>query len=160
MKFLTGIIQADDRFIFFKGQRIFLSGVYLWDLYVDSKGFPSNLLKDIEESGGNTVEFILHDGYSSTLKLDSKGLVTDEVTQTLIDDLLTLLNEAANHNIMVIISIWKMKYFATKFERFYNLFEDDLALNSYFDNVLIPILKATSQHEALVAWSIIELKCK
>jgi hypothetical protein len=78
----------------------------------------------------------------------------------LIDDLLTLLNEAANHNIMVIISIWKMKYFATKFERFYNLFEDDLALNSYFDNVLIPILKATSQHEALVAWSIIELKCK
>ncbi len=55
---------------------------------LESKRFPSNLLKDIEESGGNTVEFFLHDGEHSTLKFSSEGLVTDEVTQTLIIDLL------------------------------------------------------------------------
>jgi hypothetical protein len=157
LKFSTGIIQTDDRFIFFKDQRIFLSGIFLWDLYLESsnlewKRFPSNLLKEIEESGGNTVEFILHNGYFINLKFDSKGLVTDEVTQTLITDLLILLDEAANHNIMVIICLWKI----VGFERLYKLFEDNLVLNSYFDNVLIPILKATSQHKALVAWSIID----
>jgi hypothetical protein len=52
-----------------------------------------------------------------------------------------------------------------RFERLYKLFKDDLVLNSYFDNVLIPILKATSQREASVAWSIIDwpehlIKCK
>jgi hypothetical protein len=157
LKFLTGIIQTDDRFIFFKDQRIFLSGIFLSDLYfessnLESKRFPSNLLKDIEDSGGNTVEFVLHGGHITKLKFDSQGLVTDEVTETLITDLLTLLNEAANHNIMVIIRIWNMY----NLERFSNLFENDSVLNSYFDNVLIHILNATSDHEALVAWSIID----
>ncbi len=120
---------------------------------LESKRFPSNLLKDIEESGGNTVEFFLHDGEHSTLKFSSEGLVTDEVTQTLITDLLILLNDAANHNIMVIICLWSYVRFDI---RLFKFFEDDSVLNSYFKNVLIPILKATNNHEALVAWSIID----
>ncbi len=75
------------------------------------------------------------------------------MTQTLITDLLSVLDEAANHNIIVIICIWRN---VKDIKNIYNLFEDELGLNNYFDNVLIPILKATSHHEALGAWSIIE----
>jgi hypothetical protein len=83
------------------------------------KRFPTNFLKVIEESGGNTVEIILHDGIYSILKFDSKGYVIDEETQNLITDLLSLLNEAANHNIIVIISLWR---YVGHIKEVYNLF--------------------------------------
>jgi hypothetical protein len=127
--------------------------VYIDRKYGSLKRFPTNFLKVIEESGGNTVEINLHSGISPALKFDSKGYVTDETTQTLITDLLSLLDEAANHNIIVIICLWRYIEFT---ENIYNLFEDELGLGYYFDNVLIPILKATSHHEALGAWSIID----
>jgi hypothetical protein len=117
------------------------------------KRFPTNFVKVIEESGGNTVEINLHHGFYSALKFDSKGYVTNEVTQTLITDLLSLLDEAANHNIIVIICLWKHVEYI---KNIYNLFEDDSGLDYYFVNVLIPILNATSHHEALGAWSIID----
>jgi hypothetical protein len=117
------------------------------------KRFPTNFLKVIEESGGNTVEINLHHGFYSALKFDSKGYVTNEVTQTLITDLLSLLDEAANHNIIFIICLWRHVEYI---KNIYNLFEDDLGLNYYFVNVLIPILNATSHHEALGTWSIID----
>jgi hypothetical protein len=120
---------------------------------LSSKRFPTNFLKVIEESGGNTVEISLHDGFCSILKFDSKGYLTDEFTQTLITDLLSLLDEAANHNIIVIIRIWSSVEY---FENINNLFENASALDYYFVNVLIPILEATSHHEALGAWSIID----
>jgi mannan endo-1,4-beta-mannosidase len=63
------------------------------------------------------------------------------------------LDEAANHNIIVIVCIWRN---AQNIENIYNLFDDELRLTRYSDNVLIPILKATSHHEALGAWSILD----
>jgi hypothetical protein len=125
-----------------------------YNKYSCLKRFPTNFLKVIEESGGNTVEINLHNGVYSILKSDSKGYVTDEVTQTSITDLLSLLDEAANHNIIVIICLWR-DVENIENNLIYNLFEDDLGLDYYFVNVLIPILVATSHHEALGAWSII-----
>jgi len=159
----TEFVKINGTSLTYRDRPLFLSGAnQAWSNYgadfgnnpsLQSKCALQTYLSRLSAAGGNCMRIWLFTEGAAIPKFDAFGnVVALDATGSLVDDLREYLQYAAHANVFVIISLWNgavMTQGATK-----ALFSDMEKLRSFFDNALIPLVKALRAEPALAAWEI------
>ena len=157
----------------YNGQDLYLSGFNIawFDFAQDfnvkdgnsSKGIQETKLNtaiaDLKASGGNTLRWWIHIDGSTSPAWGVNGLVSGP-GQYLIADLKRALDIAKDQSVYIIPSLWSFDMLKTNNYRMvpandnYRILTEELALQAYIDNALIPMVDQLNAHEALIAWEL------
>jgi len=151
----------------YSGQNVFLSGVNQpWLNYArdfgnsQSNGVHCTLvdyLRNISNSGGNSVRFWLFIDGSSIPAFNNQGHVTGtDGSNSLIDDMRHYLHAAQKFNIFVFFVLWNGAANIDQNEvwKLNGLIVDDSKLTTFLQNALAPMVKALKDEPALGGWEI------
>ncbi|MEM7586769.1 MAG: hypothetical protein AAF560_25490 [Acidobacteriota bacterium] len=125
-------------------------------------------LDDIEAAGGNTARWWLHTGANYTPQFDpSTGLVTGISPETL-SDLKMALDLAADRNMLLVPTLFSFQLVEAA-ETYFDpslpiqpktatggreLLMNEVNLQAYIDNALVPMVQSIGNHPALLAWDL------
>ncbi|XP_041356843.1 mannan endo-1,4-beta-mannosidase-like [Gigantopelta aegis] len=97
----------------------------------------------------------LHIEGETTPKFDSDGYVTGlDNGGTLVGDLKEMLTYAAQHDVIVFITLWKGAISQCKHYRLNGLSRDTAKLQSYIDHALVPMVKELKDLPGLGGWDL------
>lgn len=155
--------------IMYNGQAVYLSGFNIaWFSFAGDFGNGVNepelrrALEDVSGAGGNSLRWWMHtDGSSSP----GWGLVNGQrrVTNpggTTVADLRRALDIAAEYNVYIIPALWSFDMLRNNDFRNpptqdnYRLLSNDVVLQSYIDNALVPMVTELNKHPQLIAWEL------
>lgn len=123
-----------------------------------------NMFADVEAQGGNSLRFWLHTNGAKNPEftdvsdpLKCTGIAASDTT-----NLKDFLDRAWNHGIAIQICLWTHNMLSTKQvevtqavrDRNRAILENPVYTQHYIDNALIPVLKATADHPALLAYEV------
>ncbi|WGP00224.1 cellulase family glycosylhydrolase [Saccharophagus degradans] len=152
-----------------KGKPVYLSGfnVAWFDFARDfGKGVDEKALRkalqQVKDSGGNSLRWWMHTDGSQTPEwhtVNGVRLVAGP-GGSLIQDLKTALDIAAEYDVYIVPSIWSFDmlkdndYRKPPTQDNYRLLTEDKVLNSYINNALVPMVQALNYHPQLAAWEL------
>ena len=119
-------------------------------------------LSDVVSVGGNSVRWWIHTDGSTTPQWGDVGGQRRVVGpgRSFIADLRRALDIAAEQHVYVVPSLWSFDMLRDNEERHppvqdnYRLLSDDVVLDSYIENALVPLVRALNGHPALGAWEL------
>lgn len=157
-------VNTETNTLEMNGETVFLSGVnqpwvnYGADFGDDqSNGIFCQLnqtIANVTMNSGNSVRMWLHvEGAVSPLFNSSGYVIGTDSSNSLIDDMKLYLQAAAQQNVLIFFALWNgAEPFSSNLKGIIN---DELKLQSYIDNALIPMVKALKDETALGGWEII-----
>jgi len=159
-------LQVQNGHFTYNGQRVFLSGGNLpWIYYgydfgegqwSNVKSKIENQIKQVHNSGGNSIRLWVHIQAETTPDFDSNGYVTKPDSRgTLLDDIKDLLDTAQKYDVFVFPTLWNCAVDQDKSHRLDGLIVDSRKLQSYIDKVLKPMATKVKGHPALGGWDIL-----
>lgn len=164
---LSSKVTISNKEFRFGGQRLFLSGAnqawhwYGYDFgdgqyYKDPSRVYQRNIDEIASNGGNSIRFWLHPvGSGSTPKWGNDGYISGtDNANSLIAELRMLLDYAESKNVLVTVCLWNGADSSINQESI-NLMWDESKLDSYINNMLVPMATTFKAHKGLLAWEII-----
>ncbi len=154
--------RSDAQMLQVNGRDVFINGMNLpWRFFGKDFGgiarerydgqYFENTFAQLKEYGVNCVRIWLHCDGRFSPTFDRNGLV-DGLPRTFIEDFLDFLARAERHELLVIPVLWTFELADRKSRG--DLINSLEKQDSYIENALVPLLKATQEHCNILAWEI------
>lgn len=150
-------------------KNLYLSGTNIaWFNFAKDFGFGLNekklrlALQELQAAGANSVRWWLHtDGaYTPQWTAAVDGALVSSPGDRTIEDMQHALDIAAEYDILIVFSLWSFDmlydndYRKPPTKDNYRLLTEDVVLQSYIDNALVPMVRALNGHSQLLAWEL------
>jgi len=159
----TTYLRVKDDHLEYAGQKVFLSGTnaawieYGRDFGLDGWEEHGDLWREelnrIAEAGGNTVRTWVHiEGEFSPLYDKYGYVVATDGSGSLVNDLKAFLDECQKRNLFMVLVLFNGAKMRTK--ETINMIKNEVRLQSYLDNALVPMILGLRDHPSLAAWEV------
>lgn len=143
-------------------QEVFVNGINLaWDDYSKdiiqyNDEFFASVFEKLENYGANGLRWWLHTNGRFSPEFDESGLVK-KINPRDIRNMRNALDKAYEHGIIISMCLFSFDLLQNQGQDqdlMKSLLEDELVMQSYIDNALIPIIAALGDHSAVMCWEV------